>query len=105
MESDDAKKIARVKQQHWRECSARSKNMLASFDLHKGMQNGDSIVLAALGKTYKILTKLIDGAESKGYEVKVYYVVMPVDAALNRSVARFNENGRLVNRQNIISAG
>ena len=79
--------------------------MLFSFVLLKGMQNGDSIVFPVAGKTYKILTKLIEGAENNGHEVTVYYVVVPVNAAFNRSMAHFNEDERLVNWQNINSAG
>ncbi len=71
----------------------------------RAIANSDNIIMPVVGKTFNTLNNRIDVLKKASYNVKLIYVDLPVDKALERVKQRFKEEGRLVSPEYLLSVG
>jgi predicted kinase len=69
--------------------------------LKKTISNGDNIIIPILGRNEEPLIKIINSLKSKGYEISMVRVDVPINVAQLRNIKRAIKTGRYVDSQNI----
>ena len=78
---------------------------IATALLRLAIASGDNVVMPVVGRTYNGLEEKIHKFKEAGYTVKLIYVDLPMNKAIERVKNRFKEEGRLVSPDYLKSVG